>query len=222
MLRVYLASLSVNEIKWGMASGLIDGVVATPAVFADELPHADPREILKEITAATPLPVFASPGAVEEAEIVKRGKELIKISEHTILAIPFVEDALPAIRRLTSDGIRCAATLVHSVAQGLLAAKAGASMVVVPVDALEAVGDSSSSMISDLRMSLDRLNAECDIVAAGPASAARMADVIAEGADSIVVTPQTLRSFIQHPLTDRGMDRFLQDISRRAKPRRAR
>jgi transaldolase len=102
----------------------------------------------------------------------------------------------------------------------VLAAKAGASLVVVPVDALDAVGERAELTIAALRAALDRATTECDIVVAGPANAANFGALAAAGADAAVVTSATLRSFLQHPLTDRGIDRFLGDISRRAKPRR--
>ncbi|MHB1298569.1 MAG: transaldolase family protein [Gemmatimonadaceae bacterium] len=221
-MRIFLATVVADEIRWAAEAGLLDGIVATPAVLAAELPHADPREVLAELSERDSYPIFASVGSLDADEITRGGRALAKITEHVIIAIPFVEDALPAIRRLSTAGVRCAATLVHSSAQGLLAARAGASLVVVAVDALEAIGQSSDHVIRELRESFDRSAVECDVVAAGPASASRFAEVAAAGADAVVVTPSTLRSFLQHPLTDRGVDRFLGDVSRRAKPRRAR
>lgn len=221
-MRLYLASVSPTELRWASAAGLLDGIVATPAVLAAALPHADPREVLTELAADSALPIFASVAAMDAEEIVRGGRALAKIAEHVVIAIPLVEDALPALRRLSADGIRCAATLVHSVAQGILAAKAGAASVVVPIDALEAIGHPAEEILADLRDALDRSGAECDVVAAGPSSATRFAACAVAGADAVVVTPDMLRSFLQHPLTDRGLDRFLGDISRRAKPRRAR
>jgi transaldolase len=219
-MRLYLATLAAEEIRWATAAGLIDGIVATPAILSAELPHADPREVLAELVERTALPIFASVPSLDAAEIARQGKALSRIAEHVIVAIPLVEDALPAMRRLSKDGIRVAATLVHSVAQGLLAAKAGASHVVVAVDALEAVGHAADGIVRGLREALDRSAHECDVVAAGVPSAARFAELAAAGADAAVVTPAALRSFLLHPLTDRGVDRFLGDISRRAKPRR--
>lgn len=221
-MRIYLATVAADDIRWAANAGLLDGIVATPAVLSAELPHADPREVLAELAERDTQPIFASVGSLDADEITRGGKALAKITEHVIIAIPFVEDALPAMRRLSSAGIRCAATLVHSVAQGLLAARAGASLVVVAVDALEAVGQPSDHIIRGLRDAFDRSATECDVVAAGPGSAVRFAEVSAAGADAVVVTPAQLRSFLQHPLTDRGVDRFLGDVSRRAKPRRAR
>jgi transaldolase len=221
-MRLYLATVAAEEIRWATAAGLLDGVVATPAVLAAELPHADPREVLAELAERTTLPIFASVASVDATEILRGAKSLAKIAEHVIVAVPLVEDALPAVRRLATDGVRVAATLVHSVAQGLLAAKAGAAHVVVPVDALEAVGHPADAVIRGLRDALDRSRLECDVVAAGAPSATRFAELALAGADAAVVTPAALRAFLQHPLTDRGLDRFLGDISQRAKPRRTR
>ena len=219
-MRLYLATVAPQEIQWAANAGLLDGIVATPAVLASELPQADPREVLAELAAQGTLPIFASVPSLDASEIYRQGKALVKIAEHVIIAIPFVDDALPALKRLSSDGVRCAATFVHSVAQGILAARAGAAHVVIPVDALEAVGHPADDVIRGLRAAFDRWNVECDVVIAGPSSATRFGELAAAGADAAVVQPATLRAFLQHPLTDRGIDRFLADVSRRAKPRR--
>ena len=222
-MRIFLATTSVDEIRWAAASSLIDGVVATPAVIAAELPGADAREVLADIARATSLPVCASVPAIGSADIVKGARELAKTVEHLVIAVPFIEDALPAIRRLAADGAKVAATLIHSAAQGILAAKAGATMVTVAIDALEATGQDGSAVIGSLREAFDRSGSECDVAAAGPSSAATFAACAGRGADVAIVTPAVLRSLLQHPLTDRGLDRFLGAISRRSKsPRRSR
>lgn len=222
-MRLYLATVAADEIAWALEARLLDGIVATPSVLAAELPLADPREIIAELAATGHvLPIFASVGSLDPNTIVRGAKDLRAITEQVVIAVPFVEDTLPAIRRLSADGIRVAASLVHSVAQGILAAKAGASMVVVPVDALEAVGEQAERTIAGLRTIFAHEAMECDVVVAGPPNAARFGELAAVGADAAVVTPAALRSFLQHPLTDRGLDKFLGDVSRRAKPRRAR
>jgi transaldolase len=221
-MRLYLATVAADQISWASSAGLIDGIVATPAVLAAELPQADPREVLAELVEHTELPVFVSVGSLDPAEIVRGGKALRKIAEHAIVAIPFVEDALPAYRELATAGVRCAATLIHSVAQGILAAKAGATFVVVAVDALEAIGERPDGAIAALRAAFDRDATDCEIVVAGPANASRLAELALAGADAAVVPAASLRAFLQHPLTDRGIDKFLGDVARRARPRRAR
>jgi transaldolase len=221
-MRLYLATVDPDQIRWALQCGLIDGVVATPRVLAEEVPQADPLEILTELAALAPVPIFASVGSLSPTELIRGARALRRVSEQVIVAIPFVEDALPAFRRLSRDGIRCAATFVHSAAQGLLAAKAGAAHVVVPVDALDAIDQPGESVLVPLRTMLDRAALECDLVAAGPTTALRLSAMGAAGADGAVVTPDTLRGLLNHPLTDRAVDRFLVDVARRARPRRAR
>lgn len=220
-MRIFLATTSLDDIRWATTASLIDGVVATPTIIATELPTADAREVVTEIARATKLPICASVAAIGAADIYKGARELAKSVDHLIVAVPFIEDAVPAIRKLADDGVRVAATLIYSAAQGILAARAGASMVTIAIDTLESVGQNGPAMIRDLREAFDHAGAECDIAAAGPPGASSFAACAAAGADVAIVTPAVLRSLLQHPLTDRGLDRFLGDISRRSKPRRA-
>jgi transaldolase len=221
-MRIFLATTSIDDIRWAIGASLVDGVVATPTIIAAELPTADAREVVTEIARATKLPVCASVPAIGANDIYKGARELAKVVDHLIVAVPFIEDAVPAIRKLANDGVRVAATLVYSAAQGILAAKAGASMVTISIDSLESVGQSGTDVLRELRAAFDHAGAECDIAAAGPSSASSFAACAVAGADVAIVTPAVLRALMQHPLTDRGLDRFLGDISRRAKPRRAR
>ena len=221
-MRIFLATTSLSEIRWASDAALINGVVATPTVIQTELPNADARDVIADIAKATSLPICASVPAIGSAEIYKGAKELGKVAEHLIIAVPFIEDAAPAIRRLAADGVTVAATLVYSAAQGILAAKAGASMVTIAIDALESVGQDATAVVRELRATFDHNATECDIAAAGPASSASCSACAAAGADIAILTPAALHSLLQHPLTDRGLDRFLGDISRRPKPRRTR
>jgi len=220
-MRIFLATTSLDEIRWATAASLIDGVVATPTIIATELPTADARDVVTEIARATKLPVCASVPAIGATDIYKGARDLAKSVDHLIVAVPFIEDAVPAIRKLANDGIRVAATLIYSSAQGILAAKTGASMITIAIDTLESVGQSGPDLIYELRAAFDHAATECDIAAAGPSSASSFAACAAAGADVAIVTPGVLRALLQHPLTDRGLDRFLGDISRRPKPRRA-
>ncbi len=221
-MRIFLATTSLDEIRWATGASLIDGVVATPTIIATELPTADARDVVTELARGTKLPVCASVPAIGANEIYKGAKELAKSVDHLIIAVPFIEDAVPAIRKLANDGVKVAATLIYSAAQGILAAKAGASLVTIAIDTLESVGQSGPDLIYELRSAFDHASTECDIAAAGPSSASSFAACASAGADVAIVTPAVLRALLQHPLTDRGLDRFLGDISRRSKPRRAR
>lgn len=221
-MRLFLATTSLDDIRWATDAGLIDGVVATPTIIAHEAPQADARELIGEIARATRLPICASVPAVGANDIVKGSKDLQKVAERVVVAVPFIDDAIPAIRKLSAAGVPVAATLIYSAAQGILAAHAGASMVTVSVDALDSVGSNGNDVLAELRVAFDQSGAECDIAAAGPATSVSFAAAAAVGADVAIVTPDVLRSLLQHPLTDRGLDRFLGAISRRPKARKNR
>lgn len=221
-MRIYHASVSLDDVRWAFAAGLIDGIVATPAVIASQMPNADPRELVQELAAAVPLPVIASVRAINRDELYKGARELTRLGEQVIVAVPLVEDALPAIKRLSAEGVRVAATLVHNAAQAVLAAKAGAALVTIAVDATAHVGEDPSPAIREARAIFDRFGLECDIIAAGPSSSRAFTDAMTAGADGAVVSTDVLKALLQHPLTDRGFDRFLGEISRRPKPRRPR
>jgi transaldolase len=135
-MRIFLATTSLDDIRWATAASLIDGVVATPTIIATELPTADAREVVTEIARATKLPVCASVPAIGASDIYKGAKDLAKSVDHLMVAVPFIEDAVPAIRKLANDGVKVVATLIYSTAQGILAAKAGASMVTIAIDTL--------------------------------------------------------------------------------------
>ena len=222
-MRIFLATASAAEIRWAHENGLIDGVMTTPALIASSRAHngggADVHELLGEICGLADVPVFAAVGALGADEIYRDGRELAKVSDQIVVQVPMVEDALNPIRRLRSDGVRVAATLVFNAAQALLAAKAGAAMAVTYVDQLDAYGYDGAGIVRDVREAFDAGGAECDLVAAFPQNAAQFAACVVAGAHCIAVSPLVLRSLLVHPLTDRGVDQFLRDLARRPKPR---
>lgn len=218
-MKIFLASASPAEIRWAVAHGLADGVLTTPGALAAERPGSDPRELLGEICRAHPLPVLASVPSVDPQDIHREGRELAKLADNVVLAVPLVDEAVGAIRRLAAEGVRVGATLVFSAPQALLAAKAGASMVSVPIDQLDALGNESSAAVGEVRALFDRGAIECDLLAAFPATGSSLTRCGLAGADAVAVTPAMMRSLLVHPLTDRGIDAFLRELSTRGKPR---
>jgi transaldolase len=219
-MKVYLASASMAEISWAVEHGLADGVTTSPGLLAAERPGAaEGRELLAEIGRAVALPVHASVASVEPGAMYRDGRELAKLSDNIVVQIPLVDDAVVAIRRLTAEGVRVAATLVFSAAQALLAAKAGAVVAVVPFDQLSSFGSATLAVIEEIRALYDRGDVECDVMTAFPRDAAEFTACGLAGADSATLDPETLRQMLVHPLTDRGIDAFLRELSTRPKPR---
>lgn len=213
-MKIFIATAKLDDIRWAQSHGLIDGVLTTPPLLTAEVHPAGASELLADICGVAAFPVAATVGAVNAADIYRDARDLAKLSDSVIVQIPFVEDAIEAIRRLSAEGIRVAATLVFNAAQAVLAAKAGAGTICVHVDQIDAQGQDGVDTIAEIHRVFHMHGVECDVLAAMPRNAAQFTGCALAGADVIAVSPETLRALLLHPLTDRGIDKFLTDLSR--------
>ncbi|HET7457925.1 MAG TPA: transaldolase family protein [Gemmatimonadaceae bacterium] len=219
-MRIFLATARLDDIRWATEHGLVDGVATSPAMLADAAgADGDAREVLNEICRGATMPICVSVGALNGADVYRDGKELAKLADHVIVQVPMIEDSVGAMRQLRSEGVRVGAMLVFNAAQALLAAKAGATMVTVPIDQLDAHGLDGAGVVATVHDVFRADGTECDLVATGVRDSARFAACAAAGADGVIVTPEVLRALLLHPLTDRGVDQFLNELARRPKAR---
>ena len=213
-MRIFIATAKLDDIRWAHAHGLIDGVLTTPSLLSSQVHPAGANDLLADICRVAAFPVAITVGAVNANDIYRDARELSKLSDSVIVQIPFVEDAIEAMSRLQSDGIRVAATLVFNAAQAILAAKAGAGTVCVHVDQIDAQGQDGVDTIAEIHQVFQLHDVECDVLAALPRNAAQFTGCALAGADAIAVSSDVLRALLLHPLTDRGIDQFLTDLSR--------
>jgi transaldolase len=214
-MKILLATAQPDEIRWARANGLADGVVTSPALLARERPDGDEHDLLLEICRAAGTTVVASVRSVSARDIYRDGRELAKLSDQVVVQVPLVEDAIVALRRLAADGVRVDTALVFSAAQALLAAKAGAASVTAGVDRLDAIGQDALAALREMRAVFDADDAQCELLASHPGTAARFAECAIARADGAIVSPEALRAMLLHPLTDRGIDLLLTDLSQR-------
>jgi transaldolase len=218
-MNIYLESVNLDEIRNAAAAGLADGVAFSHFAFSADAPDASAGERLEEIAREFAIPVCVPVGAVTSGDIYAEARELAKISDHIVVQIPLVEDSLVPIARLSAEGVVVCATFVFNAAQAIIAAKAGATTVRVTLDDLETYGQSGAQALSEIKNILEAGERECDVMAATPRSAVQFADCALARADIISLTPETLRQLVVHPLSDKGVDKFLSDLAKRPKSR---
>ena len=218
-MNIYLESANLDEIRNAASAGLADGVAFSHVAFTADDPDADARERLEEISREFAFPVCVPVGAVSSSDIYSESRDLAKVSDHIVVQIPLVEDSLVPIARLSAEGVVVCATFVFNPAQAMIAAKAGATSVRVTLDDLEMYGQSGARTLAEIKSILEAGERECDVMAASPRSAVQFTECALAGADIISLTPETLRALVVHPLSDRGVDRFLSDLAKRPKPR---
>lgn len=218
-MNIYLESVDLDEIRNAAAAGLADGVAFSHTASAADAADANTKERLEEISREFAFPVCVPVGAVASGDIYADARELAKVSDHVVVQIPLVEDSLVPMARLTAEGVVVCATFVFSAAQAIIAAKTGAAAVRVTLDELESYGQSGTRILAEIKSALEASEEECDVMAASPKSAVQFAECALAGANIICVAPQTLRNLVVHPLSDRGVDRFLSDLAKRPKSR---
>ena len=218
-MNIYLESVDLEEIRNAASAGLADGVAFAHTASSSDASDANTRDRLEEISREFAFPVCVPVGAVSSSDIYTEARELAKISDHVVVQIPLVEDSLVPMARLTAEGVVVCATFVYSAAQAIIAAKTGAAAVRITLGDLERSGHPGTRILSEIKSALEAGEEECDVMAASPLSSVQFAECALAGADIVCLTPETLRSLIVHPLSDRGVDRFLSDLARRPRAR---
>jgi transaldolase len=212
-MKIFLATARTDDVAWGAAHGMLDGVFTTPAMLSEDA-DSDARAHLLELCRLVHGPIFAAVHSIDSAGAYRDGKELAKLSDQIVVQVPLVEDTMGAMRRLHADGIRVSATHVFNTAQALLAARTGVSSVVIALDQLDAAGHDGIRIVREVRAAFDSSDAECDVIAVQAASPTQFGACAAAGADAAAVTEQLCRALLVHPLTDRGVEQFLGDVAR--------
>lgn len=218
-MKIFVQSASVAELTEWAAAGLLDGIVLSPVDLAADDPSATLLDRLAEFTADFGVPVCVPVCAISGPDIYREARDIARVSEHAIIQVPFVEDAVLPIRKLVADGVRVCTTHIYSGAQAFIAAKLGASMIATDVREMDAAGRPSAETITQIRAVIDRCRLECDVAVMPAQNSSAFTSYLLAGADVAYVTPELFASLMVHSLTDRGVDRYLSELAKRHKPR---
>ena len=213
-MKFFLDTAEVSEIKWAAEAGLIDGVTTNPSLMSRDAGEVDPKQVLKEICSAVDGPVSAEVIAVDSDGMYEEGRDLAKIADNIVIKVPLIEDGLAATRKLVADGIKVNVTLAFSSVQCLIAAKAGATYVSPFLGRLDDIGHDSMEIIRETRLIYDNYDYETEILAASIRHPRHVAESAMAGADVATIPTGVLKKLLLHPLTDRGLDQFLNDWSK--------
>lgn len=210
-MKFFLDTAEFSDIRWAVKTGLIDGVTTNPSLMSQSAEDLEPRDILREICSLVDGPVSAEVVAVEADEMYEEGKTLAKIADNIVVKIPMIEEGVMAVGRLAADGIHVNVTLCFSSPQCLIAAKAGATYVSPFIGRMDDIGEDGMEVIRETRLIFDNYGFETQILAASIRHPRHVVDAAMIGADVATVPPQVLRQLLKHPLTDKGLEKFLSD-----------
>ncbi|GAA6196047.1 fructose-6-phosphate aldolase [Pseudophaeobacter sp.] len=190
--------------------GMVDGVTTNPSLIKKS--GRDIIEVTKEICAMVTGPVSAEVTATDAETMIAEGRKLVEIAENIAVKVPLTWDGLKACKVLSDDGHMVNVTLCFSANQALIAAKAGATFISPFIGRLDDINLDGMELINDIRQIYDNYGFDTEILAASIRSANHILDSALIGADVITAPPAVIKSLANHPLTDKGLATFLEDI----------
>ncbi|MEQ1721945.1 MAG: fructose-6-phosphate aldolase [Pseudobdellovibrio sp.] len=208
-MKFFIDSADVNEIKAANERGWVDGVTTNPSLIAKS--GRSFEEVIKEICTLTTGPVSAEVISLKADEMVKEGVALAKWADNVVVKIPMCEDGMIAVKKLTSQGIKTNVTLVFSVMQALLAAKAGASMVSPFVGRLDDIGTDGMMMVNEVIQVYRNYDFTTEVLVASVRSPMHLQQAAMMGADIATIPYKVMQGMTGHPLTTKGIEMFLSD-----------
>jgi transaldolase len=209
-MKFFIDTASIDAIREVKELGMCDGVTTNPSLMAKE-GRTDTDALLKEICALVEGPVSGEVTTLTAAEMIEQGRQLAALSEHIVVKIPTTYEGLKAMNALSADGIRVNATLVFSTSQALLVAKAGAAYVSPFVGRLDDVSEDGMNVIEEIVQVYTNYDFETEVLAASIRHPLHVVQAALAGADVATIPPQVIKKLVDHPLTDRGLDRFMAD-----------
>ena len=211
-MELFLDTANVDEIREIASWGILSGVTTNPTLIARE--GRDFREVIAEICGIVDGPISAEVISTERDGMVREAREKSQWHPNVVIKIPMGSEGLAAVSVLENEGIRCNVTLVFSAAQGYTAALAGASFVSPFVGRLDDIGTEGMNVVADLAEIYDLHGFTTRIIAASIRHTQHVEQAALAGAHIATVPTAVVRKLVEHPLTDKGIERFLADWNR--------
>ena len=208
-MKIFLDTADIEEIRTVARWGVLDGVTTNPTLYAKV--GGSYEDILKEICSITPGPVSAEVVAEDVDGMLEEGRAFAKLAPNIVVKVPMSEDGLEAISRFADEGIKTNCTLIFTANQGLLAAKAGASLLSPFVGRLDDINQDGMIVIRELAEIVAIHELETEVLAASIRNPLHMTQAALAGAHIATLPFKVLQQMVHHPLTDKGIVQFQAD-----------
>lgn len=208
-MKLFIDTANIEEIKEVASWGIIEGVTTNPSLIAKE--GKDFKSVVEEICSIVDGPISAEVISLESEKMIEEGRELAKIHKNIIVKIPMTREGLKAVKVLAKEGIKTNVTLVFSANQALMAAKAGATYVSPFLGRLDDIGHEGMELIRDIVNIFDIYAMETEVISASVRHPRHVTDGALAGAHISTIPFKVFEQMLNHPLTDIGIDKFMQD-----------
>lgn len=208
-MQIFLDTANLDHIREAASWGIIDGITTNPSLVSKEKMKFE--DLIKEICRIVPGPVSVECVSTEAKAIIKEAKKLAKMSENVVVKVPINVEGLKAIKALAMEGIDVNTTLIFSPSQALLAAKAGARYVSPFVGRLDDISHDGLELVDQILTIFNNYGFETEVIVASIRHPLHVVEAALIGADIATLPFSSLEKLVKHPLTDIGIERFLND-----------
>lgn len=215
-MKFFIDTANLAQIKEAQDLGILDGVTTNPSLMAKEGITGQENIInhYKKICEVVDGDVSAEVIGTTYKEMIKEGEVLAALHDQIVVKVPMIKDGIKAIKYFSDKGIKTNCTLVFSVGQALLAAKAGATYVSPFIGRLDDVSSDGLNLIHEIRTIYDNYNFDTEILAASVRHTMHIIDCAKIGADVMTGPLSAIEGLLKHPLTDIGLEKFLADYKK--------
>lgn len=214
-MKFFIDTANIEEIKEANSMGMADGVTTNPTLIARE--DGKFEDIIKKICEIVDGPISAEVISLDMNGMVEEARKLAKIHKNIAVKIPMTVDGLKAVRTLTSEGIKTNVTLVFSPLQALMAAKAGATFVSPFVGRLDDLSQDGLVLVEQIVEIYNNYAYDTEIIVASVRNPLHVLESAMMGADIATIPFNVLKKLAAHPMTDKGIQAFLDDWNKAKK-----
>jgi transaldolase len=209
-MKLFVDTGKVEEVRKAAEWGIVDGVTTNPSLIAQT--GRGFKETVLEICSILPQgSISAEVVGTTVEDILREGREIASWSPNIVVKVPMTPAGIAATRQLTREGIRVNMTLVFSPAQVLLAAKAGATYISVFVGRVDDVSSEGMRTIEDAVQIVENYGFDSEVLVASIRHPMHVVEAARVGAHIATMPFKVMEQLFQHPLTDIGLQRFLDD-----------
>jgi len=215
-MKFFIDTANIGQIREAAELGILDGVTTNPSLMAKEgvKGHSEVIQRYADICQIADGDVSAEVLSTAFIDMFEEGMKLAGLHKNIVVKVPMTPDGIKAIKKFSDNGIKTNCTLVFTAAQALLAAKAGATYVSPFVGRLDDISSDGISLIAEIRKVYDNYGFKTQILAASVRHPMHIMECAKIGADVVTCPLDALSALFNHPLTDAGLAKFIEDTKK--------
>ncbi len=215
-MKIFIDTADIDEIRDAAAMGLVDGVTTNPSLIAKT--GRPQKEVTLEICEIVDGPISAEVLATDYEGMVREGRELASWHRNIVVKIPLIAEGLKAVQTLSQEGIKTNVTLCFSPTQALLAAKSGATYISPFLGRVDDISGEGMELLEQILAIYRNYDIKTEVLAASIRHPLHVVQAMLLGADVATLPHKVILQLLKHPLTDIGLQKFLQDAAKTPKP----